>query len=380
MTEAQMEWPPVARLMARLCEVPSPSRREAEVAAMVRAELAALGMHVTEDDRARQIDAGCGNITARLEPTTAGTPVMFCAHLDTVPVDGPIEVILTEDGMLTNRLPTILGGDNKAAVAAMLTAVRQVVELSTPHAGIELVFTPCEELSLLGSRGYDPSVLHAEVGFVYDHTGPVGGVIVRAPWHSRITARFVGRAAHAGIAPQEGRSAIAAAAAAIGRMPLGQVNAETTANIGLIQGGAAINVVPQECVITGEARSRDHDALARQISDMLDAVTWAGTEFECDTEVRVEPQYQGYRLTATHPAVTMACRALGRIGATPVPTDSGGGSDANSLLSAGFPCVNLCNDMREIHTAQECIPMDALEWMVDLTLAIIGEARTPSMR
>ena len=200
--------PRVARLMARLCEIPSPSRSEQQVAAFVRGELSALGMKVTEDDAGQTIPAGCGNITARLAATAPGTPIMFCAHLDTVPVNGPVEVVLTEDGDLTNRHDTILGGDNKSAVATMLQAVRQVVDQGLPHAGIELVFTPCEEISLRGAHAYDPSQLVAEYGFIYDHTGPVGGIVTSAPWHKRITATFVGLPAHAGLCPENGRSAM----------------------------------------------------------------------------------------------------------------------------------------------------------------------------
>jgi tripeptide aminopeptidase len=164
---------PAALLMARLCEIPSPSHQEAAVAEFVRHQLHELGAQVDEDDAARTLGAGCGNILARF-PATAGadgTPVMFAAHLDTVPVTGPIEVDLV-DGYLTNIHPVILGSDNKAAVAALLVALRRVVDDGIPHAGIELLFTPCEEVGLKGAAAFDVSSLEARAGFVYDHTGP----------------------------------------------------------------------------------------------------------------------------------------------------------------------------------------------------------------
>ena len=368
------ELPAVARLMARLCEIPSPSRQEQQVAAFVRGELTALGMQITEDDAGERIPAGCGNITARLAPTAPGTPIMFCAHLDTVPVSGPIEVILTEDGDLTNRHATILGGDNKSAVATMLQAVHRVVTEGIPHAGIELVLTPCEEISLRGAHAYDPSGLHAAYGFVYDHTGAVGGIVTSAPWHRRITARFVGQPSHAGLFPENGRSAILAAAAAITRMPLGRITPETTANVGIIRGGDATNVVPALCEIVGEARSRDEQALSDQVTAMLDALAWAGTEHECDVEIHVENQYAGYRLTSADPAVAHAERAIRRAGLEPQHVASGGGSDVNALLPKGFACVNLCNDMVDVHTAEERISVAALESMLEVTMAIIAEA------
>jgi tripeptide aminopeptidase len=287
--------PPVARLMARLCEIPSPSREEGAVADAVRAELADLGAEVHEDGAAATIPAGCGNIVGRFAPTAeGGVPIMFGTHLDTVPLTDAVEVELV-DGELTNRLPAILGGDNKAAVAVVLQAMRRVVDEGLPHAGVELVFTPCEEIGLRGAAVFDPAPLRARYGFVYDHTGPVGHVVGAAPALHRIDATFVGRAAHAGITPESGRSAILAAATAIAKMPLGRIDADTTANIGTVSGGTATNVVAERCAVTAEARSRNERALSVQLTAMLDALTWAASECEVDLETRVEREFSADR-------------------------------------------------------------------------------------
>lgn len=371
---ALAELSPVARLMAHLCEIPSPSRSEAAVAAAVRDELRALGAELTEDDAAAALGAGCGNITARFPATaTGGVPIMFAAHLDTVPVDGPIEVDLV-DGHLTNVHPTILGADNKAAVAVLLDAMRRVTDEGRGHSGVELVFTPCEEIGLRGAEAFDPSGLAARVGFVYDHTGPVGHVVAQAPSLHRIDATFVGRAAHAGIHPEDGRSAIAAAAAAIGRMPLGRIDERTTANVGVISGGAAANVVPERCAIVAEARGRDETALAVQLTAMLDAITWAAAEHEVDVETRVRREFTGYRLASDSPEVRLAQEALRACGHEPRLIPSGGGSDVNAFIVNGFPSVNLCNGMIDVHTSDERIAPESLDQMVDVTLAIIEAA------
>ncbi|HWH13913.1 MAG TPA: M20/M25/M40 family metallo-hydrolase [Miltoncostaeaceae bacterium] len=374
-TTAIAALPEVARLTAALCEIPSPAGQEGAIAEVVRTELRQLGMEVTEDDAAERIPAGCGNILGRLAPTAPGTPVMFCAHLDTVPVAGEIDVVVTDEGDLTNRHPAILGGDNKAAVAAILVALRQVVAEGLPHAGIEVLFTPCEEISLRGSSLFDVARLSSALGFVYDHSGPVGGVVGAAPTHSRITATFRGRAAHAGLHPEDGRSAILAAAAAVTAMPLGRIDAATTANVGRIAGGVATNVVAPTCTLVAEARSRDPRALSDQVTAMLDALTEAASAHECDVESRVETMYHGYRLSERDPQVDMAMRALRRAGHTPRLVPSGGGSDVNALLRKGFPCANLCNAMTDVHTADERIAVRDLEAMVDVTLAILAEAR-----
>lgn len=366
--------PPVARLMVRLCEIPSPSRQEAGVAEVVRGMLRELGAEVLEDGAATTLPAGCGNIIGRFPATAPGTPIMLASHLDTVPVTGPIEVELV-DGRLRNRHDAILGGDNKAAVAAMLEGVRRVVEEGRPHAGVELVFTPCEEIGLRGAHVFDPSPLLARFGFVYDHTGPVGDVVAAAPSLYRITATFVGRGAHAGITPESGRSAILAAARAVTRMPLGRIDAETTANVGTVGGGTATNVVAERCTLTAEARSRDERALGLQLTAMLDALTWAASECEVDLETHVEREFTAYRLGEGDPQVRMALDVLGRLGHEPRLVQSGGGSDVNAFLLNGFPAVNLCNGMTDVHTPDESIAVESLEAMLDVTLGLVDAAR-----
>ncbi len=368
--------PRAAQLMVRLCETPSPSRMEGEVAELVRAELGELGIEVTEDDAAAAIPAACGNIVARI-PATApgGTRIALCAHLDTVPNTGPIEVKLV-DGFLTNHRDDILGGDNKAAVAAVLEAVRRVVTEGRPHAGIDLIFTPCEEIGLRGAAHFDPSSVEARLAFVFDHTGPIGGIVRSAPSLRRLHATFVGRPAHAGIVPERGRSAIEAAARAIARMPLGRIDPVTTANVGTIDGGTATNVVAERCTILAEARSLDERALAQQVMAMLDALTWAATESEVDLESRVVNEFTGYRLSERDPQVRLAMQALEACGHAPALVDTGGGSDTNAFLEKGFASVNLCNDMVDVHTDDERIAVASVEHTVDLALALVEAART----
>jgi tripeptide aminopeptidase len=367
--------PEVARLFARLCEIASPSGEEGAMADAVLLELSRMGADITQDDAATALpNAGCNNIVARFAPTTEGTPIMFCAHLDTVPLLAPVEVV-QEGEWLTNRNEAILGGDDKAAVAAMLHAVDRVVHEGIPHAGIELVFTPCEEVGLKGAAYFDPSVLRAAYGFVYDHTGELGGIVASAPTHKEIHVTVRGVAAHAGIQPELGRSAITAASRAIASMPLGRIDEATTANIGTVRGGSATNVVAEECVIAAECRSRDPEALGRQITAMLDAFTWAGTECECDVEISVRDHFTGYSLDEDAPQVVMAAQALGDCGIAPRFVASGGGSDVNALLLNGFPAVNLCNAMVDVHTPDERIRIADVQAMVDVTLAIIARAR-----
>ncbi len=368
--------PRVAQLFVRLCEIPSPSGSEDEVAEAVRAELTALGATLTEDTAGADIPAGCGNIVARFAPTvTGGTPIALCAHLDTVPNTGPIQVTLA-DGYLTNARDDILGGDNKSAVAALLEAVRRIVDEQRPHAGVDLILTPCEEIGLQGAKRLDPATTQAAMVFVFDHTGPIGGIVTAAPSLSKIDATFVGRPAHAGIVPEQGRSAIEAAARALSRMPLGRIDPGTTANVGTVQGGTATNVVAERCAVTLEARSLDDAALAQQIMAMLDALTWAATEAEVDLESRVVNAFTGYRLSDRDPQVRLARQALESCGYQVTLVSTGGGSDTNAFLRNGLASVNLCNDMIDVHTDDERIAVTSLEHTVDVALALVETART----
>ncbi len=316
-----------------------------------------------------------GNLLCRLEATAdGGTPLFLCAHLDTVPPEGPIEPVV-DDGFVRNAAGTILGADNKAAVAVMLEAVRALLSEQRPHAGIELLFTPKEEVGLLGAAAFDHQRLHARVGYVYDQAAPIGEVILGAPSAHAMQVRFHGRAAHSGMYPEEGRSAIAAAARAITDFRLGRVDEHTTANVGVIEGGTAGNIVPEWCTFLAEARSHDEGKLADLVQEMLEAVTFAAELGDCEVETEVKKHYRGYRFKQDDVPVRLACEALKRSGYEPELGLSGGAADANVFNERGLACVNLANGMTDIHTADERIAVADLGSMVDVTLALVDAAR-----
>jgi tripeptide aminopeptidase len=365
--------PGLLDLFLALCETPSPPGSERPVADLVTATLDELGLAWEEDDCGAAVGSDAGNVLCRLPGRRGGTPIVFCSHLDTVPPQGPIRPVV-EDGVVRNAGGTILGADNKSAVAVMLEAARRVLAEDRPHGGIELLFTVKEEVGLLGAYAFDRALLEAEVGFVYDQAGPIGEIILGAPSARSIEARFHGRAAHAGMAPEEGRSAILAASRAIADLRLGRVDAVTTANVGMIEGGAARNIVPEHCRVTAEARSHDEQSLVTLVQEMVDAFAFAASLSECTVETEVRTQYRGYRFRDDDLPVQLATQALTRCGLTPTTSLSGGGADANALHEHGLPCLNLANGMAEIHTPDEHIAVADLETMVDVTLALVDAA------
>jgi tripeptide aminopeptidase len=364
----------VVELFCDLAAISSPSRDERAVADAVLGRLRGMGLDPVEDDSGDRTGSNIGNIHVALPATGgAGTPIFLNAHLDTVPPDGPVEPEI-RNGIVVNRRDTILGADNKAAVAVMLEAFARLAS-GAPHAGVELVLTPMEEVGLRGAKAFDTSRLQARFGYCYDHAAPIGNVVLAAPTQKSLELRFLGRAAHSGIAPEDGRSAIAAAARAVADMQLGRIDDATTANVGLIRGGVAGNIVPPECRVWAEARSRDPDRLRDQVQSMLDAATYAANLSDCELESRIISEYEGYRFARTHEAVQLVSRALDGCGYPVTYIESGGGADANVFNAAGVPCVNVCNGMAEIHTASEHIAVADLEGMLDVTMGLIETAR-----
>jgi tripeptide aminopeptidase len=365
--------PEVLDLFTDLASLPSPPGEERGVADLVLGYLRDCGLEADEDGSGPGIGSTMGNIYCRLEPTADGEPLLLCAHLDTVPPTAAIEPVVA-DGVVRNGAGTILGADNKAAVAAMLEGVRRILAEGRPHAGIELLFTPKEEVGLVGAYAFDHTRLESRVGYVYDQAAPIGVVILGAPFSQSLEVTFHGRAAHSGMHPEEGRSAIAAAARAIAEMRLGRVDEDSTANVGTITGGTATNIVPEWCTFVAEARSHDERRLAELVREMQDAITFAAGVAECDVETKARKSYRGYRFTRSDHAVTLAAAALERCGHAVSYELSGGAADANVFNEHGLEIVNLANGMTDIHTPDEHIAVADLEAMVDVTLALVDGA------
>jgi tripeptide aminopeptidase len=365
-------------LFAELCAIPSVSGSEGAMAARVRELLADAGLRAQTD--------AAGNVLARWSADAgasagdaggAGGPrrgVLLCAHLDTVPHgEIPIEPVLVDEGW-ENRHEAILGADNKAAVAVMLLAAQRAARDGAP-VDLELLFTVQEEVALAGAKAFDVSQLRSEYGFVYDHATPIGEIVMASPAYFRLEAELRGKAAHAGIRPEDGRSAIVAAARAIAAMRLGRLDDETTANVGWIDGGlaGATNVVADRCRILAETRSLDPAKAEASVADMVDHLYDAANDplCDCDVDVSIERLFEGYRHKPSSVAVQAAERALSACGYAPRHILSGGGADANAFEAAGFHCVCLANGTERNHEPTERVSVAALHGMLDVTYALL---------
>ena len=364
--------PALGEEFARLCEIESESLHERGMADAVAEELRACGLEVAEDDTGAATGSDAGNLLTRIAGPEGARTILLCAHLDTVPLAAPVEVAF-EGGVYRNANEAILGADNKAAVAVLLAVARRLTR-QPPPVGVELLFTTAEELALRGAKEFDRSLLRSEFGFVFDHASPIGELIVAAPTYFRLEARFHGAAAHAGIRPEDGRNAIAAAARAIGAMRLGRLDEGTTANVGTIEGGTAANVVAEHCRVELEARSLDDETAGRLIGEMVDACSEAASDSECDVESVVEQLFRGYRLARTALPVAAAAAALESAGIEPSYVTTGGGSDANALVAAGLPVLNVANGTERNHQPDESVTAEALDKMLEVALAIVEKS------
>src|SRR3954452_3748 len=307
---------------AELCAIRSPFGHERAVADRVAAELRSLGLEVEQDDAGAEIGGDAGNLLARLQGRSDRW-LLLCAPLDTVPDGGQVEPVLV-DGAWQSAGETILGADNKATVAVLLALAHRAAVEGTP-VGVELVFTVGEENGLQGAKAFDVTKLRSALGFVYDHASPIGEIVVASPTFYRLQATFRGQAAHAGVRPEDGRSAILAAARAIAAMRLGRLDAA-------------------------------NDPMC-----------------ECDVDLAVERLFRGYRHRASAETVVAAEAALQSCGYTPKRINTGGASDANAFVAAGLLCTNLANGTERNHESDERVTQASLQGMLDITFALLDE-------
>jgi len=358
-------------LFVRLAGIRSPSGEERAIAEYVKEYVAALGFEAQEDATAVGPEAS-GNLLVRVPGRETGVPIALCAHLDTVPLERA-PVVICENGVVRTDGQTILGADDKAAVTVLLLLLRELAD-HRPAADVEILLTAGEEVGLRGAKAFDISRLAAKVVFIFDSSGEPGSAIAAAPTHKLVTAEFLGVAAHAGMAPADGRSAILAAARAIVALPQGAVDEETTVNVGVISGGVATNIVPDRCALRAEARSRDDAKVAAVVGEMVETLTLAATETGIDVDISVHDHYFGYRHKPRSLPMRLAAAAAADAGLMFKPIEGNGGSDANVFNHLGLPSLTLGVGYERVHSPQEHMRLDRLAQVYALAEALVRVA------
>ena len=349
--------------------IDSESTHEGAMAARVAGDLKAIGCQVSFDNSQDKTGSDTGNLYAVLPGTTDGEAILFSAHMDTVVPGVGVEPVI-EDGVIRSKGDTVLGGDDKSGVAAVVEALRTITEKNLPHPTVEVVFTVCEEVGLRGSKHMDYSKVTAKKAAVLDSGGDAGKIITAAPGQYKLNAAVIGRRAHAGVAPEEGISAIQVLAEAISNMKLLRIDEETTANIGAISASYATNIVPERAELVGECRSRRDDKLEAQGKHMMDCLQSACDKFGATLEGGLTKAYSAYSFGPEDPFVQEVSAACKKAGLEPCLAASGGGSDANNMNLNGIKALVLGTGMAKVHTTNEEITVKNLEDTAALVLAL----------
>ncbi len=366
----------------RQAAISSPSLQEAEMAHYLENRFSEMGAEIVYDDAAGKIGGEVSNMIARFPGSKAGEPFIFSVHMDTVVPCENVEPILV-DGVVRTAGETILGADDKAGIAEVIEALEVVREQEIEHVPIEVVVTIGEEIGLVGAKNLDYSLLEAKRGIALDTPG-VDWLVRRAPGANRFRFEVFGQAAHAGVAPEQGLSAIEVAARAIAKMRLGRIDFETTANIGTIEGGLATNIVAEKVVLTGEARSHDADKLSEQTEHMLACFEEAADELqrEIDGEpVRavvkseVRPDFPRMSVPENAGIVALAQQAAKRLGREMRDRLGGGGScDANVFNENGIEMVIVGTGMQNVHSTEEEVAVEDLVKVAEFLVEVIRAA------
>lgn len=353
-----------------MVKISSPSRREGKLAAYLQAELIKLGFDVHVDDAGKAVGGDTGNIIATLAGTRQTDPIMFCCHMDTVePCEGVNPIV--EGDVVRSDGTTILGGDDKGGIAAILAAIREIKASNAPRGPIELVFTICEEVGMYGSKNLDFERIHAKQAYILDADGDIGTIVVQGPAKDVIKASLKGRPAHAGLAPERGVSAIQIAARAINNMKLLRIDADTTANIGTIAGGQATNIVAEQAEVIAESRSLYNDKLDAQSKHMKQCFVEAAQSLGGEAQVDIQRSYPAFTLAEDHAAIIRCKKAMGNLGLKPVTVSTGGGSDCNIFNGHGIVAIDLAVGMTDMHSKNESIKISDLVKAAELVAEII---------
>jgi len=357
--------------------IDSVSGQEASFRDYISTRLAGLGFTGVEDDAGSRLNGDSGNLLFKLPGTMNRPPLLLSAHMDTVVPGQNIKGELAQfDGhqIIRSAGGTILAGDDKAGVAALLEAIQVIIENGFDYPPLEILFTVSEEQGLLGIKNFDFSQVRSLLGYVLDSGGDPGTIVVKSPCQNEIEYRVRGIAAHAGMNPEEGRNAIQIMAQALAKMPCGRIDSDTTCNFGMIEGGLARNIVAPFCRVKGEARSLERSKLDQLTAELAHTFTEEVTAHGGQPDVDVVLLYPEATLQADEAVVRLAAGAAEKIGITARLESTGGGSDASIINGAGIRCANLGIGMKKVHTVDEYIRVEDLITDAAWITSIIREA------
>ena len=370
----------LASTFTTLCEIDSPSKREGNISKWLQKTFADLGADlIYEDNSASKTGSESGNLIICFngnQPQTEG--LFFSCHMDTVEPANGVQVVRKGD-IFTSKGDTILGGDDKSGIAAILELLQLLKENNSSHPMIEIIITTCEEIGLLGAKHLEFDKLQSSYGYALDSTG-INHVVVGAPAANKINVVVKGQAAHAGLCPEAGINALSIAVTALNSVKIGRLDEESTSNFGLIEGGVAANIIPEKIILKGEVRSHNKKKLQRYTNEIKTAFDNAIAGWQPTTETKDQQPEVAVSIVADYPALSIHSDApvLQRLkkGADAVQKDikhivAGGGSDANIFCNKGLQTAIIATGMDKVHTIDEQLDLGDLTSLTELLLGIV---------
>ncbi|MCE1189588.1 MAG: M20/M25/M40 family metallo-hydrolase [Ignavibacteria bacterium] len=358
-----------SRLLDIFCEVikiNALSGSERPVADYIKNFLENLNLHPYEDASADRTKSNCGNV---LCPIGNGGDFMILSHMDTARPTEKVRPKLLAD-RITSDGTTVLGVDNRAGIACILYAVEKAIFEKSPLKDFTICFTTQEETTLAGGLNLE---LHPNIkmGFIFDSHLRPGNFIRESVGSLDFHILVNGKSAHSGLAPEKGIDAIKIAGNAISKLSLGRIDEETTANIGVISGGTAVNVVPELTELKGEIRSLNPEKIQAKADEIQKYFYTAAEELHGNVSITFDWGFKPYTLTPDMPVYKRVFEAILKSGLSPVPNESWGGSDANSLNARGIPSVNLGIGAANPHSNDEYILYEDLHKTSNIIMELI---------
>ncbi len=349
---------PVVDTFLAIVQIDSPTGQEQKMTDYVYQRLSSLGLKPTIDSE--------GNVLAHIVGDQGMEPIFLNAHLDTVEPGRGIKPVINHEGWIKSDGSTVLGGDNKSAVAAILEAAKIIVESKSSHRPIDILFTVSEEGNAHGAIGFDYSQLKAQNGFSFDISNQdFGTVFISAPFYNRLTIKLIGKSGHAK-SPENAANVLPIFVKAMSQLPLGRYSPNTVVNLGIVQSGTSVNTIPGEMLLVGEVRSSIESELEEVINQYKKTFEEAALNSLVKVDFLSQRENPGYKIDPNNPFLQQTISLLKKLGLNPTTKDSFGCADANFFAAHGLTTINISDGTLDSHTVDERVSIDNLNRLVSL--------------
>ncbi|MEF3280774.1 MAG: M20/M25/M40 family metallo-hydrolase [Elusimicrobiota bacterium] len=366
---------PMIKTFCEMAEIISPSRKEKQICEYVKKELSEISSEIIIDETQKFTQSETGNLIVKIPGDKKLKPFLLSAHLDTVSTETKPNIIV-KNGFITTANKTILGADCKAGIAIIIHAVKELIKEKINHPPLELVFSVCEEIGLLGTRFMKKDLLKSKYGLVFDNEKKINEVVISSVGVDNFTIDVKGIAAHSGVEPEKGVSAISIISKIISQITQGRISKNTTINIGFVKGGSGINIVPPFAQAEGEIRSFDLKEIIKVESKIKQIVDFVSSQKEYKKSkclINIRKRFESFSIEKDKVLLKNIENSYKKIGLKAKFIKSFGGTDANNFFKMGIKTANIPTGMKNVHTPYEKLNIKEAIISKDVAKSIIAE-------